>query len=45
VIGDAEAFHHATAILTGKNALYLDGRVERSKVAIPQTAPSIPPSS
>jgi prepilin-type N-terminal cleavage/methylation domain-containing protein len=32
IIGDANPFHDARGIQTGKNALYFDGRVERVKV-------------
>jgi len=31
LIGDANSFHPANGIWTGKNALYLDGRVEKTK--------------
>jgi prepilin-type N-terminal cleavage/methylation domain-containing protein len=39
LFGDAEAFHGAHGIMTGKNAFYFDGRVQPAKVAIPATAP------
>lgn len=32
IIGDANAYHGARGLQTGKNALYFDGRVERAKV-------------
>jgi hypothetical protein len=32
LIGDAEAFHDAKAGLSGKNALYFDGRVDKGRV-------------
>jgi prepilin-type N-terminal cleavage/methylation domain-containing protein len=32
LIGDAEAYHGAAGIWTGKNALYFDGRVEKTRV-------------
>jgi prepilin-type N-terminal cleavage/methylation domain-containing protein len=31
LVGDANAFHPASGLFTGRNALYLDGRVEKSK--------------
>ena len=31
LIGDAEAFHGADGVWTGKNALYFDGRVEKTR--------------
>ncbi|HTL74534.1 MAG TPA: type II secretion system protein [bacterium] len=34
LLGDAEANHPKSANSSGKNALYLDGRVEKSKMAI-----------
>jgi prepilin-type N-terminal cleavage/methylation domain-containing protein len=35
LIGDAEAFHVAEGVWTGKNALYFDGRVERTRRSQP----------
>ncbi|HVM51212.1 MAG TPA: type II secretion system protein [Candidatus Acidoferrum sp.] len=32
LVGDAEAFHPASGAFTGKNALYFEGRVQRSRV-------------
>ena len=40
--GDAASFHLARGIWTGKNALYFDGRVEKTKKAVASIAP--PPS-
>jgi len=33
LIGDANSFHPANGYWTGRNALYLDGRVEKTKMA------------
>jgi len=32
LIGDANSFHPANGVWTGRNALYLDGRVEKTKM-------------
>jgi len=32
IIGDADPFHHASGIWTGKNALYFDGRVQKARL-------------
>lgn len=32
LIGDANSFHPASGVWTGKNALFLDGRVEKTKL-------------
>ena len=33
LIGDANSFHPMTGMLTGRNALYFDGRVEKTKMS------------
>jgi prepilin-type N-terminal cleavage/methylation domain-containing protein len=35
LMGDAAAFHPASGVMLGKNALYFDGRVERTKAEKP----------